>query len=288
MISAPKTVLCIHDLPGFGRASLSVILPVLSALGVQPVALPTAVLSTHTGGLGTPARLSNPGYGPAALAHYKRLGIRFDCIYSGYLADAGQAHLVQQALELWPDALAIVDPVLGDHGKLYSGLSDDMIPAMRGLCARAGLILPNPTEAALLLGDVPSASPSLEIVAQQAARLTTLCPQVVVTGVPAGRRSIACVGAQRDGGGFVSRSSFIPRLYHGTGDIFGAVVAGKMMQGNVTEAAVQTAAAFVIECIRATPEGADERLGVWLERALPLLNSDREGPLSPVRRGYPE
>ncbi len=288
MISAPKTVLCIHDLPGFGRASLSVIIPVLSALGVQAVALPTAVLSTHTGGLGTPARMSNPGYGPAALAHYKRLGIRFDCIYSGYLADAGQAHLVQQALELWPDALAIVDPVLGDHGKLYSGLSEDMIPAMRSLCARAGLILPNPTEAALLLDEPPSAAPTLESVSQQAARLTALCPRVVVTGVRAGQRSIACIGAQRDGHGFVTRSSFIPRLYHGTGDIFGAVVAGRMMQGNVTEAAVQTAAAFVVECIRATPEGADERLGVWLEAALPLLSADREEPLSPVRGGYPE
>lgn len=288
MISAPKTVLCIHDLPGFGRASLSVIIPVLSALGVQAVALPTAVLSTHTGGLGTPARMSNPGYGPAALAHYKRLGIRFDCIYSGYLADAGQAHLVQQALELWPDALAIVDPVLGDHGKLYSGLSEDMIPAMRSLCARAGLILPNPTEAALLLDEPPSAAPTLESVSQQAARLTALCPRVVVTGVRAGQRSIACIGAQRDGHGFVTRSSFIPRLYHGTGDIFGAVVAGRMMQGNVTEAAVQTAAAFVVECIRATPEGADERLGVWLEAALPLLSADREEPFSPVRGGYPE
>src|SRR5699024_10046005 len=85
MNSAPKTVLCIHDLPGFGRAALSVIVPVLSALGVQAVALPTAVLSTHTGGLGTPARMSNPGYGPAALAHYHRLGLRFDCIYAGYL-----------------------------------------------------------------------------------------------------------------------------------------------------------------------------------------------------------
>ena len=83
MSNAPKTVLAIHDLPGFGRAALSVIVP---------------VLSTHTGGLGTPAKLSNPGYGPAALAHYQRLGLRFDCIYSGYLADPTQAKLVEQAL----------------------------------------------------------------------------------------------------------------------------------------------------------------------------------------------
>ena len=97
MTNAPKTVLTIHDLPGFGRAALSVIVPVLSTLGVQTVALPTAVLSTHTGGLGTPAKLANPGYGPAALEHYHRLGVKFDCIYSGYLADAAQAKLVERA-----------------------------------------------------------------------------------------------------------------------------------------------------------------------------------------------
>ena len=249
MISAPKTVLCIHDLPCFGRAALSVITPVLAALGVQPVALPTAILSTHTGGLGTPARMSNPGYGPAALAHYQRLGLRFDCIYSGYLADANQAKLVEQAMESWPGALAVVDPVLGDHGRMYAGLSEDMIPAMRSLCAKAGLILPNTTEAALLLGEAPAETVTLESACRQAAQLTRLCPQVVVTGVSAGR-SIACVGAGQDGSSFVVRTPLIPRMYHGTGDIFGAVVAGRMMQGNVTEAAVQTAAAFVVECIR--------------------------------------
>ena len=153
MSNAPKTVLAIHDLPGFGRAALSVIVPVLSCLGVQAVALPTAVLSTHTGGLGTPAKLSNPGYGPAALAHYQRLGLRFDCIYSGYLADPTQAKLVEQAFELWPRALKVVDPVLGDGGRLYKGLGADMVPAMYNLCSKANLIVPNVTEAALLLGE---------------------------------------------------------------------------------------------------------------------------------------
>ena len=195
MSNAPKTVLAIHDLPGFGRAALSVIVPVLSCLGVQAVALPTAVLSTHTGGLGTPAKLSNPGYGPAALAHYQRLGLRFDCIYSGYLSDPTQAKLVEQAFELWPHALKVVDPVLGDGGRLYKGLGTEMVPAMYNLCSKADLITPNVTEAALLLGD-----------------------------------PLPGVGS-----------------------------------------AVQAAAAFVADCIRLTPEGTDERLGVWLEAALPKL-----------------
>ena len=273
MSNAPKTVLAIHDLPGFGRAALSVIVPVLSCLAVQAVALPTAVLSTHTGGLGTPAKLSNPGYGPAALAHYQRLGLRFDCIYSGYLADPTQAKLVEQVFELWPRALKVVDPVLGDGGRLYKGLGADMVPAMYNLCSKANLIVPNVTEAALLLGDPLPGVGSSEQAAEQAARLTRIAPQVVVTGVTglSDGRCIGCVGAARGGQGYSVKTPLIPRMYHGTGDIFGAVLVGRILQGNVPQAAVQAAAAFVSECIRQTPEGTDERLGVWLEAALPKL-----------------
>ena len=273
MSNAPKTVLAIHDLPGFGRAALSVIVPVLSCLGVQAVALPTAVLSTHTGGLGTPAKLSNPGYGPAALAHYQRLGLRFDCIYAGYLADPNQAKLVEQAFELWPQAYKVVDPVLGDAGRLYRGVGAEMVPAMYDLCRKADLILPNGTEAALLLGDPLPGVASAEQAAAQAARLTRIAPQVVVTGVTglADGRCIGCGGAARGGQGALVKTPLIPRFYHGTGDIFGAVLVGRILQGNVPQAAVQAAAAFVAECIRQTPEGADERLGVWLEAALPKL-----------------
>ena len=273
MSNAPKTVLAIHDLPGFGRAALSVIVPVLSCLGVQAVALPTAVLSTHTGGLGTPAKLSNPGYGPAALAHYQRLGLRFDCIYAGYLADPNQAKLVEQAFELWPQAYKVVDPVLGDAGRLYRGVGAEMVPAMYDLRRQADLILPNGTQAALPLGDPLPGVGSAEQAAAQAARLTRIAPQVVVTGVTglADGRCIGCVGAARGGQGYLVKTPLIPRLYHGTGDIFGAVLVGRILQGNVPQAAVQAAAAFVAECIRQTPEGADERLGVWLEAALPKL-----------------
>lgn len=275
MINTPKTVLCIHDLPCFGRASLAVIIPVLSSMGVQPVALPTAILSTHTGGLGTPAVMTDPAYAPAALSHYKRLGIQFDCIYAGYLADAAQAQLVAQAIELWPDAVAVVDPVLGDNGKLYAGVSADLVGAMYTLCRRADLILPNVTEAAYLLEEAqPGAALTPENALQMAARLTELCPHAIVTGVPAGR-NICCAGADKNGGSFLVREPFIPRLYHGTGDIFGAVLVGRLMQGNVPEAAAGAAARFVAECIESTPEGADERLGVWLEPTLSKFCAER-------------
>ncbi len=93
------------------------ILPVLSVMGIQPVALPTVVLSTHTGGLGTPARLDGGAYGAAALEHYHALGLDFDCIYTGYLGGEAQVALAEKAFDLWPSAYKVVDPVMGDNGK---------------------------------------------------------------------------------------------------------------------------------------------------------------------------
>ena len=166
--------------------------------------------------------------------------------------------------------------MLGDGGRLYSGLGADMGPAMYSLCSKADLIVPNVTEAALLRGDPLPGVGSAEQAAAQAARLTRVAPQVVVTGVTGigGGRYIGCVGAARGGEGYAVKTPLQPRMFHGTGDIFAAVLVGRILRGNVPQAAVQAAAAFVAECIRQTPEGADERLGVWLENALPKLRQE--------------
>ena len=153
----PKKILCIHDLSGVGRCSLAVILPVLSVMGFQPVALPTVVLSTHTGGLGTPARLDGSAYGMAALEHYQELGLQFDCIYTGYLGGEAQVALAEKAFALWPAAYKVVDPVMGDNGKAYSTVTPALIERIRNLCRAADLILPNYTEAQLLLQQQPVA-----------------------------------------------------------------------------------------------------------------------------------
>ena len=151
-ITEPKKVLCIHDLSGVGRCSLAVILPVLSVMGVQPVALPTVVLSTHTGGFGTPARLDGCDYGMAALEHYRELGLEFDCIYTGYLGGEAQAAIAEKAFDLWPAAKKVVDPVMGDGGKLYRTYTQEMADGMARLCQKADIVVPNMTEACHLLG----------------------------------------------------------------------------------------------------------------------------------------
>lgn len=265
-VQQPAKILCVHDLSGAGRCSLAVILPVLAAMGHQPIPLPTAVLSTHTGGLGAPARMDDAGYGTAALRHYQKLGLGFDCIYSGYLASEAQAEMVGQAFAMWPQAYKIVDPVMGDAGRRYAALGPEMEDAMRALCRQADLILPNATEAQLLLGRAPAEQDWAPEQAQHLAEdLLTLAPAVVVTGLRMGK-FIACAGAGPEC--FVQKKLHLDRSFPGTGDLFGAIVAGSLARGNALSAAADAAAEFVCASIQATGPEADTRLGVWFE---PLL-----------------
>ena len=251
----PKKILCIHDLSGMGRCSLAVILPVLSVMGCQPVALPTVVLSTHTGGLGTPARLDGAAYGLAALKHYRELGVEFDCIYTGYLGGEEQVALAEKAFDLWPAARKVVDPVMGDNGKAYSTVTPALIDRMRGLCCRADLILPNATEAALLLGEEYADAPGSETAAR--AWLERLSRD--------GRRSVVLTGLSFTGGeigaGYFDaadgRTGFAmarqePAHFPGTGDLFASVVLGSLLRGEALCSGVRKAVEFVQRCARHT------------------------------------
>ena len=273
-LTEPKKVLCIHDLSGVGRCSLAVILPVLSVMGVQPVALPTVVLSTHTGGFGTPARMDGGSYGAAALDHYRELGLEFDCIYTGYLGGETQVDLAEKAFALWPAAKKVVDPVMGDNGKPYSTVTPEFIDRMRALCQKADLILPNVTEAGLLLQKEDLPADFDEAAAQALAEeLTALAPDAIITGLPMGKY-IGCAGAGRDR--FVLKKLHIQRSFPGTGDLYGAVLIGSLIQGNALSAAADNAAEFVSLAIQQTPAGQETRFGVWFEPLLPRLCPLRE------------
>lgn len=265
----PKKVLCIHDLSGFGRCSLSVILPVLSVMGVQPVALPTVLLSTHTGGFGQPARLDGAAYGQAALQHYHQLGISFDLIYTGYLGGEEQTALAQLAFNLWPQAHKVVDPVLGDGGHAYSTVTPAFIQRMRDLCRQADLILPNCTEVSLLLDTpLPEGEITPDTAQALADKAASLAPNAVVTGLPMGSY-IGCAGGGKDR--FVLKKLHLDRNFPGTGDLYGAVLVGSLLQGNALSAAADNAAEFVSLAIQATPADQETRCGVWFEPLLPRL-----------------
>lgn len=270
----PKKILCIHDLSGVGRCSLAVILPVLSIMGTQPVALPTVVLSTHTGGFGAPARMDGSAYGEQALEHYRALGLEFDCIYTGYLGGEAQVALAEKAFAFWPGAHKIVDPVMGDNGRAYTSVTPALIERIRGLCRSADLILPNYTEAQLLLQREPVQDALDDAGAQALAdELAALAPSSVVTGLPLGKY-IGCAGGGRDR--FVIKKLHIDRSFPGTGDLYGAVLIGSLIQGNALSAAADNAAEFVSLAIQQTPAGQDTRFGVWFEPLLPRLCPLRE------------
>jgi len=273
-ICAPKTVLCLHSNAAAGRCSSTFLQPVLSVMGCQPVMLPTVMLSTHTGGLGTPARLDCTEFSAASLEHFARLGLQFDCILTGYLGSPAQAQLALRAFSLWPNALKITDPVMGDNGRAYANITPPMADAMRQLCRRADLILPNQTEACLLLQrPMPdTAAPITRAeAAELAAALTAFSPAVLVTGLPMGPL-LGCAAAGSES--FVCQTPKLARAFHGTGDLFAAVLTGALLQGRSLAQAAQTAAEFVAQAMQATPAHADQRLGLWFEPLLGRLISD--------------
>ena len=240
------------------------------------MALPTVVLSTHTGGLGTPARLDGSAYGMAALEHYQELGLQFDCIYTGYLGGEAQVALAEKTFALWPAAYKVVDPVMGDNGKAYSTVTPALVERIRSLCRAADLILPNYTEAQLLLQQQPVTEQLDDAAAQALAdALQPLAPNAVVTGLPLGKY-IGCAGTGADR--FVIKKLHISRSFPGTGDLYGAVLIGSLLQGNALSAAADNAAEFVSLAIQGTPCTQDTRFGVWFEPLLPRLCPLREEP----------
>ena len=170
-----KRVAAIHDLSGFGKCSLTVALPILSAAGIETSALPTAILSTHTGGM------------RPFMKHWKELDIRFDAVYSGFLGSFEQLDIVKEFFSLFKreDNLILVDPVMGDNGELYKIFTPKFAKGMRSLCEKADIIVPNLTEAALLLGEPYQAGPYTKAYIDGILhKLSQLGPkQVVLTGV---------------------------------------------------------------------------------------------------------
>ena len=273
-----KRAAAIHDLSGFGKCSLTVILPIMSSMGVETCAIPTAVLSSHTGGL--------PGYVSQDLTslmipfarQWKDLGISFDALYSGYLATPEQADSVMEIFGLLRSegTLTAVDPVMADNGKFYSNCTPELLREMRHLCGAADLILPNLTEAAFLLEEPYQEGPgSREIWETLLKKLTALGPsQAVLTGVWRSPEEIGAVGYDRRTGGFCQW--FVPRVegrYHGTGDAFASVMISALLRGMTMQRSLELAVEFTRRIIARTHSaGTDPRYGVLFEPELPFLS----------------
>ncbi len=271
-----KRALAVHDLSGVGKCSLTVVLPVLSAAGVECAALPTAVLSTHTGGFGpVVCRDLTEEMLPFA-RHWLRERVTFDAVYTGYLSSPEQIQVVKDLFRMFRTGsgsrpLMLVDPVMGDNGRLYSLYTPEMARRMAELCAQADVIVPNLTEAAILLGREYRPSVNREEAAELMRALARLGPrQVVLTGVGfgVGRMGAACYDAGIGWVGFVLQEE-IPGHFHGTGDLFASVLLAGLLHGKSLEASVRIAVNFTAESVRRTAAGGTEpRYGVCFEPGL--------------------
>lgn len=267
-----KSVLSIQDLSCVGRCSLTVALPVISAMGIRCSVLPTAVLSTHTG-FPNPEVLPLTDYLSNFDRHWESVGITFDAVTTGYMADAGQAEAVLPILKKYQSqgSTVIVDPAMGDHGRLYSRLGSDHVTAMGKLCAEADILLPNVTEAALLTDTPYRPDPDSGYLRTLTGKLLDSfgAKAVVITGVTGRDGTIGFCGCENRGGFFSHYTPVIPRQCHGTGDLYTAVFTGSMLRGSPVYESGILAADFVRRCIAATDTVSPH--GVAFESQIPYL-----------------
>ncbi|GHV11363.1 pyridoxal kinase [Bacteroidia bacterium] len=275
-----QRVAAIHDISGFGKCSLTVALPILSAAGIEATALPTAVLSTHTGGFtGFTYRDLTEDIAPIA-AHWKSLDLKFDAIYTGFLGSFEQLELVTKFFETFKtkDNLIFIDPVMADNGELYKIFTPEFAVGMRKLCEKADIIIPNLTEAALLLGEPYNPGPYSEIYIEDLLKkLSALGPKkIVLTGVFFNDQELGAATYDAETGEVAySFEKRIPGYYHGTGDVFGSALLAALMNGFRLNEAAAIAVRFTTSAIQKTAEaGTDIRFGVHFEQSIPEFLKD--------------
>ena len=264
----PPRIAAIHDLSCFGRCALTVILPTLSAMGFQTVPLPTALLSTHTGGFDhLHFRDLTPDMEQTA-AHFDRLDLSFSAVYTGFLGSAEQIHTVESFLDTFgtkPDPsgkspLILVDPVMGDDGALYSTYTPALVDGIRKLTARAHLITPNFTEACLL-ADLPytdtrtlSEKAMEDLLSSVLQKLKRPGQNIVVTGVRTAKQTIRTYCLCNEHSVVSSEIPCCEKDYPGTGDLFASVLLGLLLRSETLPSACSKTAAFVSRVMHFTAE----------------------------------
>lgn len=267
-----RRVAAIHDISGIGKCSLTAALPVISAAGIEAAALPTAVLSTHTGDIEGYTYRDLTTDLPAVAAHWKALGIEFDGIYSGFLGSTEQVEMVCDFIDTFGggDCVILVDPAMADSGRMYTTFDDDFAEEMAKLCGKADIIVPNLTEAAFLLGEEYVEPPyTKDYIENLLKRLSTLGPQkIVLTGVSFSDDEIGCAVFDR-GEVHYGFSEKYDGIYYGTGDLFASALIGAYMRGKDIFESADIALDFTCAAIGRTYKAkTDTRFGVNFEQGL--------------------
>lgn len=272
-----QRVAAIHDISGFGKCSMTVVLPILSAAGIEVVCMPTAVLSTHTGGFEGFTYRDLTEDLPAITEHWKSLDLHFSSIYSGFLGSPEQVDIVSNFMDTFnsDNTLVYVDPVMADEGELYSVFDDHMVDKMRELCEKADLLLPNITEACFLLKQPYQHGPYTRDYIEKLVRgLSDMGPEkVVLTGVYFDNEKLgaACYDRAEDKVEYAF-SEKVPGQFHGTGDIFGSFCLAALLNGKSLLDSTQFAVDLTTDCIlRTVARETKHREGVDFEGVLPEM-----------------
>lgn len=265
----------IHDISGLGKCSLTVALPIVSATGVECCCIPTALLSTHTGGFTDWTFTDLSGDIVPIAEHWHKLGVGFDAIYSGYLASPAQGRLLERAIELLrnENTLIVVDPAMADNGRYYANLGDEMAESFRRLIKQADIITPNMTEACFLTGvEYKTGVHDTAYVTELIDRLSELGPAfVAVTGVSCDTGSVGIVARDNCSGKMCSvMKPALDGTFHGSGDVFASAFAALLTRGAALEDALLTAEEFVTAAIERTAQRDTPRhYGLDFEGVLP-------------------
>jgi len=269
-----KRVMAIHDISCFGKCSITAAVPLLSAAGAEVCPIPTAVLSTHTGGF--------EGYTFEDLTHnimpvvnhFKELDIKFDCIYSGYLGSFDQIEYVKKIISMFKNqhTLVLVDPVMGDNGKLYAGFDINFAKEMVSLCKMADIIVPNVTEAAFLTGTEYIEPPfTKEYIKMLIEKLKQICEgDIVLTGAVLEKGQTGIAVCHNGNTEYITQPQS-EGMYHGTGDVFASTLLAGLLNGLSLKESGKIAAEFIPVCIEKTKE-----LGVFYKLKLFLRNKKEQ------------
>lgn len=275
-----KRVAAIHDISGFGKCSLTVALPILSAAGIETSVIPTAVLSTHTGGFTGFTYRDLTSDLRAFADHWKSLDIRFDALYSGFLGSFEQLEIITEIFARFKekDNIILVDPVMADNGVLYPIFTPDFARGMAGLCRKADILVPNLTEAALVLDEPYQEGPyTKEYIEHLLKSLSHLGPKkIVLTGVHFNDEELgaATYDKETDTIGYAMEKR-IPGYYHGTGDVFGSALLSAILNGFTLNESAAIAVRFTTASIRRTADAkTDIRFGVNFEQSIPEFLKD--------------
>ena len=272
-MSTYHRVLSVQDISCVGQCSLTVALPILSACGAETCVLPSAVLSTHTGGFSGFTFRDLTDDMPAILAHWQKEGIDFDAIYTGYLGSTKQIDYVKAIFDgvAAEGCVRVVDPAMADHGKLYTGFDMAFVDAMKTLCGKADYLIPNLTEACFLTDTPYTETYDRAYIDTLLEKLLALgCKNVIFTGVSY-KQGTTGVVVMENGTYNYYEHEMLPNSCHGTGDIYASAFVGALMRGKTAYDAAKIAADYAVECIRYTGTLENHWYGAAFEPVLPKL-----------------